>query len=245
MNARLGFSIAVHLNPDVLIIDEVLSVGDMTFQQKCFDRMLEFKRDGVAIVLVSHNLQAVGSLCDNVLYLAGSVKAFGPASQVLEQYVRSSQPEPHSKIASTVRVGSVSFDDEGEGAYREVAAGALLRLRLRIESQEHLDDVTFAFVIHRSTDSLVVYNGHVHRRELGPVSEFGREFVLDFAFRANLTRGIYHLSLQVIHNPTLQFLIRSQQLATLAVRESRSREGVADVELSASLGSISAVSHRA
>ena len=59
MNARLGFSIAAHLNPDVLIIDEVLSVGDMAFQGKCLDRMRVFKREGVTIVFVSHNLQAV------------------------------------------------------------------------------------------------------------------------------------------------------------------------------------------
>jgi lipopolysaccharide transport system ATP-binding protein len=62
MNARLGFSIAAHLSPDVLIIDEVLSVGDMAFQEKCVQRMRQFKRDGVTIVFVSHNLQAVSAL---------------------------------------------------------------------------------------------------------------------------------------------------------------------------------------
>src|SRR5207248_9465421 len=63
MNARLGFSIAAHLNPDVLIIDEVLSVGDMSFQQRCVERMADFKRRGTVIVFVSHNLQAVADLC--------------------------------------------------------------------------------------------------------------------------------------------------------------------------------------
>ncbi|PYR53741.1 MAG: hypothetical protein DMF95_02820, partial [Acidobacteria bacterium] len=59
MNARLGFAIAVNLDPEVLIIDEVLSVGDMGFQRRCVQRMREFKRNGVSIVFVSHNLQAV------------------------------------------------------------------------------------------------------------------------------------------------------------------------------------------
>src|SRR5205085_2393212 len=59
MNARLGFSIAANLQPDVMIIDEVLSVGDMAFQSRCVERMRQFLRDGVSVVFVSHNLQAV------------------------------------------------------------------------------------------------------------------------------------------------------------------------------------------
>src|SRR4029079_13421502 len=83
MNARLGFSIAAHLNPDVLIIDEVLSVGDMAFQERCVNRMRQFKHDGVTIVFVSHNLQAISDLCDRVLYLKQSVQAFGTPVQVI------------------------------------------------------------------------------------------------------------------------------------------------------------------
>ena len=63
MNARLGFSIAAHLDPDVLLIDEVLAVGDMAFQEKCQARMKRFRDEGVAIVFVSHHLPAVAQLC--------------------------------------------------------------------------------------------------------------------------------------------------------------------------------------
>ena len=90
MNARLGFSIAAHLDPDVLLIDEVLGVGDVAFQMKCVDRMKQFKAEGVAIVFVSHNLQAVSMLCDDaVLLKAGEVEAQGPTEGVLSKYVRS------------------------------------------------------------------------------------------------------------------------------------------------------------
>src|SRR3984957_15996812 len=71
MNARLGFSIAAHLDPDVLLIDEVLAVGDMAFQEKCQARMKEFRVKGVAIVFVSHHLPAVARLCNRVLLLEG------------------------------------------------------------------------------------------------------------------------------------------------------------------------------
>src|SRR5437763_13048636 len=73
MNARLGFSIAAHLSPDVLLIDEVLAVGDMAFQERCFARMRQFRSEGVAIVFVSHNLHAVADLCDRVLLLDGGM----------------------------------------------------------------------------------------------------------------------------------------------------------------------------
>jgi len=81
MSARLGFSIAAHLNPDVLIIDEVLSVGDMAFQRRCVERMEDFRRQGVAIVFVSHQLQAIATLCGQALYLQQEVRAIGPTAR--------------------------------------------------------------------------------------------------------------------------------------------------------------------
>ena len=91
MNARLGFAIAAHLDPNVLIIDEVLSVGDMSFQRRCIERMEWFKAQGVAIVFVSHNLQAVASLCDRALLLAGKTVAHGPPDEVIARYVESNE----------------------------------------------------------------------------------------------------------------------------------------------------------
>ena len=102
MNARLGFSIAAHLDPDVLIIDEVLSVGDMAFQERCVERMEDFKRRGVAIVFVSHNLQAISNLCDKTLLLGRPRGLLGSTADVLEQYVRSAEtqvPSPTAEVA--------------------------------------------------------------------------------------------------------------------------------------------------
>ena len=69
MNARLGFAVAAHVDPDVLLIDEVLAVGDYAYQQKCYERLAEFRRSGAAIVLVSHSMQAIVSLCDRAILL--------------------------------------------------------------------------------------------------------------------------------------------------------------------------------
>ena len=90
MNARLGFSIAAHLEPDVLIVDEVLSVGDYTFQGKCVQWMREILCNGTTVIFVSHNMDAVLSLCNSaVLLKQGRMLATGPTSEVVSQYYRS------------------------------------------------------------------------------------------------------------------------------------------------------------
>jgi ABC-type polysaccharide/polyol phosphate transport system ATPase subunit len=87
MYARLGFSIAVHLDPDILLIDEVLAVGDEHFQKKCLERMMDFRHRGKTIVFVSHNAAAVKQLCDRACLLSqGTLVAVGEVASVLEVY---------------------------------------------------------------------------------------------------------------------------------------------------------------
>lgn len=88
MKMRLAFAVSAHIEPDILLIDEVLAVGDITFQQKCLERIEQFKKDGCAILLVSHDTGSVRQLCDEVLWLrSGQVAAYGPADVVVGQYV--------------------------------------------------------------------------------------------------------------------------------------------------------------
>ncbi len=88
MQMRLAFSVAVHIDPDVLLIDEVLAVGDLAFQRKCLDRIAQFKENGCAILLVSHDAEMVKRLCDEAVWLQnGEIAAHGPADIVAGQYV--------------------------------------------------------------------------------------------------------------------------------------------------------------
>ncbi len=88
MSMRLAFSIAVNLDPDILIIDEVLAVGDQRFQQKSFEKLLSIRRAGKCIVAVSHANELLKQLCDQAIWLDhGQVMAQGPIRQVLDEYL--------------------------------------------------------------------------------------------------------------------------------------------------------------
>ncbi len=88
MLARLGFSVASSVDPDILIVDEVLSVGDQGFQEKCFERIADFKKRGCTILLVSHSLDLVKKLCERAFLLShGQVLSMGAAKDVSREYV--------------------------------------------------------------------------------------------------------------------------------------------------------------
>lgn len=88
MVSRLGFSIATEVNPDILIVDEVLAVGDEQFKRKSKDRILGFKEKGVSILLVSHSMEDVKTLCDKVLLLDhGTSKMYGDPDTVIDEYL--------------------------------------------------------------------------------------------------------------------------------------------------------------
>jgi ABC-type polysaccharide/polyol phosphate transport system ATPase subunit len=102
MYMRLGFSIAMHVQPDVLLLDEILAVGDWDFQQKCYQKIWEFKRGGGTIVFVSHDETAVGRVCDRALLLEnGRMVETGRAKEVVHDYHRRLDGAAAARIAAT------------------------------------------------------------------------------------------------------------------------------------------------
>lgn len=112
MYARLGFSVAIHVDPDILLVDEVLAVGDGRFHLKCFSRFEELKAAGTTIVFVSHSLAMVRTICDRAVWLErGEVRALGTTGEVLDQYEpfllrgsRVGQPQPKAATPSVTAV---------------------------------------------------------------------------------------------------------------------------------------------
>ena len=94
MHMRLGFAVAVHVNPTILLIDEVLAVGDEAFQRKCLAKIEEFQREGRTIIYVSHSLPTVKKLCNRALWLdRGCVKGIGSAEKVVDEYLEAVRAE--------------------------------------------------------------------------------------------------------------------------------------------------------
>jgi lipopolysaccharide transport system ATP-binding protein len=96
MVLRLAFSVVVNLDPKILLIDEILAVGDLAFQKKCIDKMMAIKRSGVTVVLVSHSLEQIEQMCERVIWLEDrTIRCSGPPSEIIGAYAASSNPAPN------------------------------------------------------------------------------------------------------------------------------------------------------
>lgn len=112
MRVRLGFAVAAHLEPEILIVDEVLAVGDLSFQNKCLGKMKDVTSEGRTVIFVSHNMPAVQHLCDSCLMLdRGRVIANGETEQVIKRYIENNQ----QSAAHNARVSLVDTRREGNG----------------------------------------------------------------------------------------------------------------------------------
>ncbi|MDD2755304.1 MAG: ABC transporter ATP-binding protein [Methanothrix sp.] len=162
MQVRLAFSTAIQTNPDVLLVDEVLAVGDMEFQQKCFDVFNRYRKEGVTILFVSHDLGAVRRFCDRTLLLGGGEqRAFGETGEVLDKYVycrsESKDLSDDSTMAPSspkrwgnqkVTITDVEFLDKfGIKGLRFNSRDPMI-VRIHYYAQEDVSDITFGIAIH-------------------------------------------------------------------------------------------------
>lgn len=108
MYMRLGFSVAIHMQPDILIVDEILAVGDQAFQSKCIEAIMAMKERGVTIIIVSHNINLVRTLCTHVLWIdKGVPQAYGPVDEIAAEYVAHAYQRPgEAQVTTFARSGS-------------------------------------------------------------------------------------------------------------------------------------------
>jgi len=142
MYVRLGFSIAAHLDPDVLLLDEVLAVGDAAFQAKCLERIAELRKKGRTIVFISHDLAAVYRLCDRALLLNhGRVEMDGPARSVIDHYQQmtfageSTPVEDDSGSGAAARCTSIEFSSPDSSDVVRTGYPMVARLGYRASSR--------------------------------------------------------------------------------------------------------------
>jgi lipopolysaccharide transport system ATP-binding protein len=135
MYARLGFSVAAHVDPDILIVDEVLSVGDYIFQQKCMERMTRVIRGSATVIFVSHNLRAVAELCQRaVLMDHGQAVAIGPTDEVIRTYMKRAETQRSHALDSGVFVSRVVVRD-ASGCRAQYASGQRIMVDVDVVSR--------------------------------------------------------------------------------------------------------------
>ena len=162
MLVRLGFAVAVHVEPDVLLIDEVLAVGDEAFQAKCLNRVREFQREGRTIVLVTHALDTVTEICDRAAMLHhGELHAIGMPAEVVREMRHvllgmadpGFVPEQGTREAEIVEVQIVRPDGSSHGS---ILSGDPLTIVVDVRQNETVDDLDVDFAVHESSNYLVL-----------------------------------------------------------------------------------------
>jgi ABC-type polysaccharide/polyol phosphate transport system ATPase subunit len=112
MQMRLGFSVAVHVEPEIMLVDEVLAVGDYSFQRKCLDRIREMQADGVTILFVSHDFEAIQNLCTRAIWLEeGKLQAQGGVDEVIDQMKDRYQWDGQPKLYSGAPESQATVDE--------------------------------------------------------------------------------------------------------------------------------------
>ncbi len=172
MQARLGFSVAVSVEADILLIDEVLSVGDVNFQKKCLARMDDLVSSGVTVLFVSHNPYAVERLCDKAVYIQdGVVAASGEPADILTAYFQESvvkedairQQEGRRVIDPALRAGTGDFrvqsftlhDPHTQAEITEFKTGDDIKIRVQIDVKNPVDDANMSIRIHDSAGTII------------------------------------------------------------------------------------------
>jgi ABC-type polysaccharide/polyol phosphate transport system ATPase subunit len=136
MFVRLAFAVAIHMDPDILIVDEALSVGDLYFQQRSIRRIQQMKRQGVTIVFVSHDLEAVRNLASHVLWMEhGRVHMEGPADEVVGRYLEAMVTRGNKEVMEDAEIGKPL----PTGADLDISVEALTRIPRFIENVPNID----------------------------------------------------------------------------------------------------------
>jgi len=195
MYLRLAFAVAAHLEPDILLIDEILAVGDFEFQQKCFGKMGDISQAGKTVLLVSHHLHAIESLCNRCILLNdGQVEGDNQTTEIIKQYIHStvSQQQEGSKFVRHIDENSyppihfvevqLLVNGEQRNTYR---SGDAFEIRLLIRNISYTKPFTAAFSI-KTVRGEVIFVSHHHDNSSFSTLEPGQAVMMSAVVMPNL-----------------------------------------------------------
>jgi ABC-2 type transport system ATP-binding protein len=201
MYVRLGFSVAINVDPDILLVDEVLAVGDEAFQRKCSEKFADLKESGKTIVVVSHALGTMRTLCDTLALLEhGNLVVVGEASQVVDEYMsdvhedRQADGEHGSRWGSgEARVETIELLDAAGRPVTTVRSGDAVTIRFHYQFDEPVDKPVFGLAIH-TIDGVHVTGPNTRTVGYVPDRMEGSGHIDLRIDRLMLVRGVYDIS---------------------------------------------------
>jgi lipopolysaccharide transport system ATP-binding protein len=241
MHVRLAFAVAAHLEPDILLVDEVLAVGDIAFQEKCLRKMQGFGQKGITVIFVSHNLVAMQTLCPKTMVLDhGRIQFFGRTEAAVVYYQRymaqhlmgviskGQQENVHEKR----KVGILQIDllNESREPTTRFVTGEVAYIVLTVEVYETLDSLRFAVLIKKG-DGSVIFD--TDSRQLGVVCQkrsAGDRLKVEFKLKMNLLKGVYSISAHVRPHDLSSYYYYTETVCSFEVSENYSWQGVAHLE---------------
>jgi len=218
MQMRVAFSIATARRPDVLIVDEALSVGDAYFQHKSFDRIREFRKQGTTLLIVSHDKSAIQSICDRAILLnAGKLAMQGEPEAVMDYYNAMLADHQNQTVKQEIRedgkiqtisgtseatVKSITLVDKDGKSIEIVDVGQPVRLRIEVQVHIEIERLVLGYGI-KDRLGQVIYGTNTDLKKMPLLNvKAGTCYMFDIAFTANLGPGTYSVQTALVGSDT-------------------------------------------
>ena len=214
MTMRLAFAIAINADPNCFVIDEALAVGDAGFQQKCMRRITDFKKQGGAIIFVSHDMNAIKQLCDHAILLNnGQMDASGPPNMIVNKYKQLLTSKSHNKIEFHVEEGKPKsygtletvikqISINGESNRPTLESGQQACITIEIESQVDMTNLACGIAIRDSYGQDIFGTNTFHHEQILTLTKTSTTLIA-FEMDMNIGIGKYTISAAVHNIPTM------------------------------------------
>jgi len=240
MYVRLAFAVAAHLEPEILLIDEVLAVGDATFQKKCLGKMGDITKEGRTILFISHNMSAIQTLCKRVIYLdTGMIVGNGDPSDQISNYLNAHQNIKQINSQTSIKLGQDFYLQEFILNPNPIESGSPLNFKIKFWSSHPCQISELAILIYSelgiriSILDLRKSDGYFNLNGINPILIQGEIKSLP------LVEGRYNIGLYIINNDTrgnypdiLNLLVNRQNIQNNIVPYSPTVRGVLNLEAS-------------
>jgi lipopolysaccharide transport system ATP-binding protein len=227
MYVRLAFAVAAHLEPEILLVDEVLAVGDAAFQKKCLGKMEEVEKEGRTVLFVSHNMAAVNRLCRNTLWIdQGIVVTFGTTNSVIDRYLSALELEGgeyHNSSSESIpgdcriRLLRVSIKNEDGEVAKAIGFDRPFYLEMEYEIPTRIDDVRLGYKLVAADGTVVFTSGDTDPEGLGLLREAGH-YISRCTIPGNLLNsGRYYVSV-ACDSPMKEILLLKENILSFTIQ---------------------------